>query len=130
MADFEHKNKVELVGELSKQADVSTTKKGTKVIRFGIKVITGGTLLMWCKAFKDLAERLEKANVTLYPVGTPIRVLGKLVSESWGNGKYVDVVWCNDVQFLQPLEEIIRNIEEEVENELEEVETDDELAPF
>ena len=36
MADFEHKNKVELVGELSKQADVSTTKKGTKVIRFGI----------------------------------------------------------------------------------------------
>ena len=66
----------------------------------------------------------------LYPVGTPIRVLGKLVSESWGNGKYVDVVWCNDVQFLQPLEEIMRNIEEEVENELEEVETDDELAPF
>lgn len=129
-----HVNKIELVGELSKQPEISDTKKGTQVVRFGIKVETGGTkILLWCKAFKELAENLAKADFASYPIGTPIRVLGKLVSEMWGQGKYVDVVWCYDVQFLKPLENIIEETEEKVSKELdglcEKTENED-FAPF
>lgn len=117
MASF---NQIVLAGNLTRDPKLSYLPSQTAVVEFGIATTSSwtgkdgvkkeDTLFIDCKAFKGLAETINK----YLKKGNPVLVAGKLKYETWekdGNKRSKHTVTVEDCQFLSQKGEK-QNVEE------------------
>lgn len=96
-------NKVILIGNLTKDVELSQTPNNIAVAKFTVavqKIVGEGADFINCVAWRKLGENLEK----YCKKGDKIAVVGKLETRTYeaqdGSKRYITEVICDDIEYL------------------------------
>jgi len=131
-------NKVILIGNVTKDVELSTTNGGTNYVNFSMAVSRGVvdndgepiTDFFNCVAYNKLAENIAK----YVNKGNKLFVCGKLVIDTYtdnqGVKRNVPKIMVNEVEFLTPKSKVESAEDNPHPGELEPIKMDDDSLPF
>lgn len=125
-------NKVILIGNLTKDVELSQTSNNIVVAKFTIaiqKIVGEGADFINCVAWRKLGENLAK----YCKKGDKIAVFGKLETRTYeaqdGSKRYITEVICEDIEYLNT-KRAETNEQPKQQPELKQISVSDEDLPF